>query len=243
MDDFLGETDDGELPLTRRSKTQRRWRFALAAVTALLALVVIVNVWRPLNEPGMRTGAVSPYATETAQPSPTPVLTPTPLPIVGALGLPPTNCPTLASLDTMTVSDLDGSTTLVQLFGRRPVWVPYLAPGFVISIYQPTPSPSSSSWPSTQLMWVLGPDVHPVVTVRATDLRTGGAVWWSIGPSSSPLVPLLTLNSNLNPSAPTEKWMVFVTEMYILHADCYELDVSWSGGAWQAIFAAGRATT
>ncbi|HEY1390541.1 MAG TPA: hypothetical protein VGF38_18540 [Ktedonobacterales bacterium] len=248
MDDVPDGSADSELPLAHRTTTQRRWRFALAAATVVLILGVIAGVWRPLHEAAMRAGTALPTATatETPLPTPTPVLAPTPRPIVGALGLPPTNCPSAEPLDSITVADIENFTSSVPLFGQSPVWAAYLEPGHsLMTPPQPTPSPSATpgpSWPSVQIFWVLGPNVHPRMTVRATNLRTGEVAWWAwstsaFGPQEA---PLLTLDPALFPGIETEKWLVFRTTLYILHADCYELEAQWSGGSWRAIFPSGR---
>jgi hypothetical protein len=42
------------------------------------------------------------------------------------------------------------------------------------------------------------------------------------------------------PRSAQETWVVERTILLITHAGCYELDVSWPGGGWQTVFAAGQ---
>lgn len=214
-----------------------RWRLALGAASVLLALVVIASVLAPLhNHASGFTGYPSPIAPPTA----TRVLEPTPLPMSKLLAPPPTNCPSSPALNTITVPAFGGFVgSTVQLSGAAPVWVPegYLPQGSY-AIPQTTPEPTTAPiWPNIFMIWAIGPNAHPTVTVRAYDLQTGEAAWWAEG-GNSPQMPVLTMNPSVDEPAAVG-WITYQTLLFIPHAGCYKMDVSWQGGGWSAIFAAG----
>jgi hypothetical protein len=103
-------------------------------------------------------------------------------------------------------------------------------------------SPSSTpSWPATQIFWAIGPKSYPTVTVRAFALDTGETAWWGLG-SDTPQVPVLVMSPALD--VPTAvSWVTYRTFLFITHAGCYELQVTWAGGDWYTIFAAGQFST
>jgi hypothetical protein len=114
----------------------------------------------------------------------------------------------------------------------------YLPPK-VVAFSGPTP-PSSANpeWPSIPIMWAVGPDAHPTVTVRVHELQSGTLAWWGPGGDSGPQMPILTLNPPADMPAhgydPGAPWLLFITR-----AGCYQMDVTWPGGSWSLIFAAG----
>jgi hypothetical protein len=231
---------DGTQPAPPGTLLSRGWRPALAAGSILLALILIVSVWLPLHTQSHHSTAVvlSPTFPATA----TPVLTPTPLPITSALGLPPTNCPFAPPLTTVTVAAFDGFYGgPVQLTGHAPVWMVtgYLPPR-VLWLQEPTPpSPANPEWPAIPIIWAIGPNAHPTVTVRVHDLQSSTLAWWGTGGESGPQVPILTLNQPTDIPATQSyvagaPWLLFITR-----AGCYQMDVTWPGGSWSLIFAAG----
>jgi hypothetical protein len=235
---------EGTQPAPPGTFLSRRWRLALATGSILLALIVIASVWLPLHAQPHSSAAVAPFPTFPA--TATPVLTPTPLPITSALASPPTNCPTAPPLTTMTVPAFDGfNGGPVQLTGREPVWIVrnygYL-PASTVDLSQPTP-PSSAApeWPAIPIMWAVGPD-HPTVTVKVHDLQSSTLAWWGTGGDTGPQMPILTLNppadipeTSYVAGAP---WLLFITR-----AGCYKMDVTWPGGSWSLIFAAGDSSS
>jgi hypothetical protein len=232
---------DHKHPSRMGTRAKRGRRLALAMGTTVLALLVVAGAW--LHEQASGNGAQSRYAaplpTETTRPTPTPVLTPTPLPVTGPLAAPPTNCPAAPPLDALTVPYIDGFTSDVTLvLGRSPVWA-YSLPQGVVSLVQPPAT--SPSWPEIKIIWFLGPTSHPHVTVRATDLRSGDVAWWAVRVPSTPQVPILTMDPDVEfPGSAKLTWVAEVTTLLITHAGCYQLDVSWPGGGWQTVFAAGQ---
>jgi len=162
---------------------------------------------------------------------------PTPAPAAGALPPPPVDCPASPALDSIT-AQAGGFTKPVRMYGRAPVWVPtsYLPEGTRYVNEPSTPVP----YPGLKVIWEVGPDRYPTVMARVSDLRTGEPAWW-MGSGGTPDTPVLTLDSNGFTSSGAVgpvflEWPTFFT---VPHAGCYRLDVSWDGGGWSTIFAAG----
>jgi hypothetical protein len=109
----------------------------------------------------------------------------------------------------------------------------------VVEVPEPTP-PSSAvpEWPSIQIIWVTGPNAPPQVTVQVYDLESHTLAWWGADFASGPQMPILTLNPPADIPAQSyaagAPWLLFIT-----HAGCYQMDVTWPGGSWSLIFAAG----
>ena len=218
------------------SQLTRRWRLALTALTLLLALIVLVSAWLPLHNQPRPVAALPSAAT---QATPTRVLEPTPLPITRALGSPPATCPSAPPLTMITVPPFGGFYGgPVQMSGRGPVWIPALTlPRSVNDTVQSTPpSAAAPAWPSLFIIFAVGPTSHPMVTVEVHDLRTGALAWWAEG-GNSPQVPLLALGPV--PGAPEKGYLSYNTLLFITRASCYDMTVTWPGGSWSLIFAAG----
>ncbi len=215
----------------RGPQSANRWRLALVAVSVLVVLAVLMNVWLPLH---------TNQSTELGSPSPTAtaIRPPTPVPVVGRLGPPPQHCPAALPLAMITVPPFGGFTGPVQLSGQAPVWVEdYLPEGFA----DLGPVSSTPSWPGIDLWWEIGPTQHPTVTVRAFSLDTGETAWWGEG-NVSPTLPVLVMSPAVDFPGATA-WTTYMTTLYITHAGCYELQVSWADGSWYTNFAAGQTST
>ncbi len=64
--------------------------------------------------------------------------------------------------------------------------------------------------------------------------------WGAVG-VSEPQVPILSMDLDVEfPGSAQQTWVAARTLLFITHAGCYELDVSWPGGSWQTVFAAGQ---
>ena len=229
-------------PLPPGTVLSVRWRLGLTVGSIVLAVVVIFSAWLPLhNQPRFTIGFPSP----TPQAAVTPVVAPTPLPITSSLATPPTDCPKASPLTTSTVSALGGfASGTVQLSGRAPVWIPagYL-PQSITGIPEQVP-PSSAMpawWPSIFIIWEIGPTSHPTATVQVHDLHGGALAWWAAG-ASTPQMPILMLPPPPDEPTPTVYWS-YQTELFITHAGCYLMKVTWPGGSWSYIFAAGWGPT
>jgi hypothetical protein len=131
-----------------------------------------------------------------------------------------------------------------QLTGRGPVWIVtgYLPPS-VLEVPEPTP-PSSArpEWPFIQILWVTGPNAPPTMTVQVHELQSHTIAWWGAHVASGPQVPILTLTPPadipLTSYAADALWLLFITR-----AGCYQVDVTWRGGSWSLIFAAGGSSS
>lgn len=182
--------------------------------------------------------------------SPTASATPAvlPSPVAALLDPPPLNCPTSPPLQSRGFTSFGGFQGGVSLIGHAPVWVP--------SLYFPqTPvdlelSNGYTPWPGTKIIWEVGPNYSKTVRVTVTDLATGQLAWWGQnedGPDQSQYGSSQTLTldaTSLGPAAyhgPSETgWNEWGSFVYLLHASCYALDVTWPGGHWRSIFGAGR---
>jgi hypothetical protein len=218
------------------------WRLGLTVGCVALAVIVILSAWLPLhNQPSFSTGVPSLTPQAAATPEFVPVGVPTPLPITSTLAAPPTNCPGTSPLTTITVPAFSGfAGSKVQLSGRAPVWIPadYL-PESITGIPEQVP-PSTTApawWPSIFILWEIGPTLHPTVTIRVHNLQSGALAWWAEG-GSTPQVPILVLPPPPDEPTPTE-YSSYRTELFITHAGCYRMTVTWPGGSWSLIFAAG----
>jgi hypothetical protein len=95
-------------------------------------------------------------------------------------------------------------------------------------------------YPNLFIIWEIGPTQYPAVTARASDLRTGELAWWSLS-GSTPQAPVLTFEPSrpvaTGSSAPA--FFEHLSNLFVTHAGCYRLDVTWDGGEWSSIFAVG----
>jgi hypothetical protein len=123
------------------------------------------------------------------------------------------------------------------MYGRAPVWVPseFFPQGTVYLFELSTPAP----YPSTKILWEIGPRQNPKVTARVSDVSTGELAWWSLdGPTPQRPVLIITASG----AAGSDSFFVFRSVLILTHAGCYKLDVSWDSGEWYTIFAAGGRT-
>jgi hypothetical protein len=170
-------------------------------------------------------------AAATVTPTATPIF-PTPLPAAGLLAPPPADCPATVSLGSI-IALAPGFSEPVQMFGRSPVWVPEsFLPQNPAYISQPS---GTDPYPQLKIVWEIGPTQHPEITARVTDVHTAELAWWT-GPGGTPNTPGLDI-----PAGPAAYfgWIGGPSAVAITHAGCYRLDVSWNGGGWYVIFAAG----
>jgi len=179
----------------------------------------------------------------TATPSPTQIILPpsTPPPTVtGTLSAPPSNCHTSPPIQTMTVNDFGGGFIGTTTFaGASPAWE--LGFGSEMAM-------SGTPYPSTKIMWVVGPNYAQPVTLSGHELRTGAPLWFDIYPNNrTGGDDYYTTSATLDPSAPnrgstdnsTGQWNIWGIGIIATAAGCYQLDVTSSAGTWHAVLAVG----
>ncbi len=93
-------------------------------------------------------------------------------------------------------------------------------------------------WPSLYIMREIGPYTYPAVSVRVHDLHSGEIAWWGEN-GNSPQKPILMMDPAVDQPA-AKSWVSYLTLLYITHAGCYEMDVTWRGDGWRLIFAVGQ---
>jgi len=209
----------------------RRARWAYLPLATLLLMAATACA------PFGQSATPTPTAPPTVPPTATAII-PTPAPVLGLLPPPPTDCPTAPPLKSITAQP-EGFSEPVQMSGQSPVWVPddFLPQGTVYVGFPGTPVP----YPGTKILWEIGPGQNPKVTARVSDVRTGELAWWSLSGSSTPQQPVLIF-SGIVSSAGLAGFHVYRSGVILTHTGCYKLDVSWGGGEWYTIFAAGGRT-
>lgn len=170
---------------------------------------------------------------------PAPTRPPDPFPLGAPLAPPPTDCPVAPPIQTLTLTQLGNFSGSVRLYGAPPVWIP--SEYFPHSTLHLDRSGFSGvdPYPGTKILWELGPDATPDVVARATDLRTGALGWWGNG-NTNPYTPAFSVQGGRDNGEVDTGWHEWDSDLFIPAAGCYALDVSWPGGSWRTIFAAGR---
>lgn len=197
-----------------------------------------------------RTQASTPPIASTAPITPIPTTSSQPPTANGPLGPAPTNCPASPPLQTLNQNNFGGGfSSPISFQGGSLVWFLGLPQaGGTVQLYQDT----VHSYSSTKVMWVVGPNYAQVVTLSGREVHTGAPLWFEIYPSNSMPISDTTpstyeTQAQLDPAAPnrgstdnsTGHWNIWGIGMIALTAGCYELDATWSGGGWQAIYAIG----
>ena len=202
-------------------------RFRLA--TGLLLGLLLVS--------GCATTLVRPL------PTPSPTLTPSPpnpFPLTAPLAPPPTTCPTTPPLQTRDLTQFGNFSGTVRLFGASPVWIAneFFPHG---TIHLESRSLEAIDYPGLKILWEVevGPNGAPSATVRATNLSTGVLGWWGNG-NTFPYTVVFDIQGGIDHGEVDTGWHEWGSLLFIPAAGCYALDVSWAGGSWRAIFAAGR---
>jgi len=212
---------------------------SLTALTALLLAGCSVGF----------VGQATPHTTPTATPA-TPAATasqqPHHTPVAGLFDPAPTNCPSAPPLQTREFAHFGGFSGPVTLHGGGRAWIagPYydqLVPTLHLNGQGYTP------WPSTKLIWEVGPNVSQPVHVTATELRTGVLGYWFFKVREEQAAPELALD----PEAPTATaadyhgspetgWQEWGAGLLLLSSGCYEVVATWPSGSWRTVVAAGR---
>jgi hypothetical protein len=208
---------------------------AAAPITILCAALLLLSACAP--------GGPTARATPTATPTATQV--PLPSPVAGLLDPPPTNCPASPPLQTLSFASFGGYIPPVVFHGSGPVWLgEYNLAGATLNLDFQGPTP----WPGTKILWEVGPNYQQPVTITVTNLATSQLAYWSHDnpPPQSVTTALVldpqhpTVGVGHDHGAPEPGWHEWGSLLYILSAGCYEARVTWQGGSWGAIFAAGR---
>ena len=109
----------------------------------------------------------------------------------------------------------------------------------------------ATAYPSTKIIWEVGPNDAQAATVQLTNLHTGQHAWWGLGdPTAADAVfsptlwlgsgtPEAVVDAHAHPS-PEPGWREFGSMVYLSQAVCYAMEVTWPGGHWRGILAAGR---
>ncbi len=198
------------------------------------------------------TLAPSPTMAPLGSPTATPDRKTRPPALKGPLGPAPTNCPASPTLQTFTMENFGGGFFgTFTAYGASPAWG-MLGPGGNAILLQ---GDSSQSWPSTKVMWVVGPNYAEPVMLTGQDVRSGTPLWFQIYPSNS--VPtsdpdadsIYTTHAVLDPNAPnrggtentTGHWGIWGIGLIALAAGCYEIKATWAEGSWSAIYSIGSA--
>ncbi len=184
----------------------------------------------------------TPYPHSTALPSSTPGALPPA--VTGLLAPAPTDCLSQAAPQTFTLPpDFGGGffgddTTFA---GSSPAWE--LGLGSPLRVQQPS---ADQPYPSAKVMWIVGPNYFQPVTLSGRELRSNAPLWFEVYPGAAP-TSIFTTHATLDPGAPNRgsteprsgHWNIWGIGVLVLSAGCYELDVTWSGGGWRTIYAAG----
>lgn len=222
------------------------------APTLMIVLIAVLTVAACSASP--RAVQPSPTSPTAAKQAPTPLPTQPvdhpPSPVAGLLGPAPTNCPVVLPPSTYQEADFGGGFVgSVTFQGSAPAWEMGL--GTPLNLEQDS---GAQPYPSTKVMWVVGPNYARPVTLTGHELQTGAALWFQVYPSNG--VPtsnpdaqsVYTTHAVLDPAAPnrgstdnsTGHWNIWGVGIIVLAAGCYELDVTSTAGNWKMVFASGR---
>lgn len=225
----------------------RSARRALIPAMALLAGALALSACRPSHAVVQPTPTATPEAPTAL---PTQPVNQRPSPVAGLLGSAPSNCPTVGPPGVMSTTNFGGGFSGSFSFaGSAPAWELGLT-----TELQLEQSGSADPYPSTKVMWVVGPNAAEPVTLTGHELTTGAALWFQIYPSNGvatdnpDALSVYTTHAVLDPAAPnrgstdnsTGHWNIWGVGIMALSAGCYQLDVSSASGNWRMVFAAGR---
>jgi hypothetical protein len=134
----------------------------------------------------------------------------------------------------------------VEIVGSSPAWIRQAYYPTTLHLDQLGYTP----WPVTKIIWEIGPDPRQAVMVQVKNVQTGALAWWGEGGDRPPVAGqtlFLDDPNHPNGSGPYSDhgtlpggWHEWGTGLYILEAGCYEMHVTWPGGQWRGVFAAGR---
>lgn len=223
--------------ITLRGARASRWMCSLCLLMALALAGCSSGQSTTKLAP---TSTVAPTATTAATAT---IATPLHTPIAGLLGPAPARCPSAPPLQTRTFAHFGGFSDSVTLRGGGPVWIA----GFYFPTILHLNSQGYTAWPSTKIIWEIGPNSTQRVTITARNLETGALGYWFFNVGEPQAAPQMTLDPAAPVAtvaayhgAPEPGWQEWGSGLLLYSAGCYELVATWSGGSWRTIFAAGR---
>jgi hypothetical protein len=110
-------------------------------------------------------------------------------------------------------------------------------------------------WPMTKIVVEVGPNYDQPVTLRLRQQETGVLAWWTDAqtppraatqalvldpPTDTEDVGAVPGVPDIPHGSPDPGWKEWGLFPLFEVAGCYTLEVSWSGGSWQSIFAVGN---
>ncbi|HEY0753896.1 MAG TPA: hypothetical protein VGD98_08050 [Ktedonobacteraceae bacterium] len=173
-------------------------------------------------------------------PSPSSVEAGVPTPSRTELAPIPTNCSLSALPGTkLFPKGWGGYLVDMTLVGKSPIWA-QINPDLQ-EVLQP--GTADNPWTGTKIIWEEAvQNFHQKVTVQVKNLATGDLAWWGQG-NAPPVMSVLVLDTSPNANdhgSPVTGWNEWGSVLYLLTSGCYSMDVTWPGGAWHVVFAAGR---
>ena len=206
-----------------------RFRVIIGMLLALLLVsgCATTTLVRPQPTP-------TPSPTATAQP-------PNPFPLTAPLDPPPTDCPATPPVQHLDFAQFGSFSGPVRFFGAPPVWIPdnEYFPHPIMHLEPPSAGPGPDPYAGFKILWEIGPNTLPPATARVTNLGTGAFGWWGNG-NMAPTKVVFDIEGGIDHAEVDTGWHEWGSLLFIPGAGCYALDVSWAGGAWRTIFAAGR---
>ena len=121
---------------------------------------------------------VSPTATPHPRPTALPTSTPGALPpaVAGSLAPAPTNCAAQPPPQTFTLPpDFGGFFGDFTFAGSSPAWA--LAPKSPLHVQQPS---ADQPYPSTKVMWIVGPNYFEPIILSGHELRSNAPMWFEV---------------------------------------------------------------
>lgn len=191
------------------------------------------------------TGAPATQSTPHTSPivsfSPSPQMTMPPQ-VTSILGPPPSNCPKANPAKTLTITDFGGGFSGITTFeGDSPAWELGFDPNGTFAA-------KGTPYPSSKIMWVVGPNINLPVTLSGRDLRHDAPLWFDIYPPNvGGGTDYYTTSAVLDPAYPNRgsttnnlgHWNIWGIGIIVSAASCYQLDITSSAGSWHTVFAAG----
>jgi len=206
-----------------------------AAVLALIAGKLLIR--RRFDIPTSAQKLSDSHDCRRSHPTPTENFGPVPTPPRSQVGAIPSNCHLTPVPGTKVFPQGWGGYLVdTTLIGKSPVWA-QVPQDLQVGLF---PRTQDNPWTGTKILWEVGPDTPVTATVSVRNLATGQLAWWGRG-GQPPSEAILTLNAQDEGyhGTPESGWNEWGSELYLLTASCYSMDVSWAGGSWHVVFAAG----